>query len=226
MLKPRFSVARPLALCVWLGSIASLALGSCQGPDTFLRTGATGGTGGGGKGSGGSSSGFGGFLGSGGFIGSGGAFGAGGSSFGSGGSSAGGATGTAGTTGSGGARDSGADSTGTGGAMVDANPDLVSNGMGPCMGICSPATEFASAPNYNSPNFLATVGICYETTSSIQGGGCSNCGGRTISINGSTPTGTWPSPLPAPVRGGYCVQVSAGLPDGGAVDYASFYTFH
>jgi hypothetical protein len=92
------------------------------------------------------------------------------------------------------------------------------------MGICAPAIEFASAPNFNSPTFVASVGVCYETTSRLQGGGCSNCGGRTVSVNGATAS-AWPNPLPAAVRGGYCIQVSAGLPDGGAVDYASFYTF-
>ena len=235
MLTPRFSIPRPLAFCLWLGSIAALGIWGCQGPDTFLRK--TDGGAIGGKGSGGSSFGAGGHLGAGGSaggsFGSGGAFGSGGSGaggrIGSGGSSAGGSLGAGGMTGTGGARDGGTDATGAGGGVVDANPDSeggpVSNGMGPCMGICAPATEFVSNKNFMSPTFLTTVAICYETTSPLQGGGCSNCDDRTISINGSTPNGVWPASLPAAVRGGFCIQVSAALPDGGAHDYADFYTF-
>ena len=234
MLKSRFPVARPLALGVWLGSIAAVGFWGCQGPDTFLRkpTG-TGGSGGGNQGLGGGVFAAGGHVGSGGVTGAGGfssgvgggVFGGTGGSFGTGGRiGGGGSLGSGGSFGVGGARDGGADKAD---AIVDAQgPDLTSTGTGPCMGICAPATEFLSAPNYNSPNFGATVAICYETTSHLQGGGCSNCGGRTISINGGTAATSWPNPLPAAVRGGYCIQVSAGLlPDSGAVDYASFYTF-
>lgn len=226
MLKPRSPVARPLTPCLWLGSIAAVGFllsgfAGCQGPDTFLRKPGSG-AGGGSHGSGGSSFGTGGH-GTGGTFGTGGSNGAGG--FGVGGrTGAGGSLGTGGSFGVGGARDGGADATGAGGAVVDASTDLTSNGTGPCMGICAPATEFVSAPNYNSPAFLQSVAACYETTSRLQGGGCSNCGGRAVFVNG-TPGGTnFPSPMPAAVRGGFCIQVSAGT-DGGAVDYASFYTF-
>jgi hypothetical protein len=235
MLKPSLSVARPLSICLWLGSIAALGFWGCQGPDTFLRNGGNGGASGGHP-SGGSSFGAGGRVGAGGTtVGSGGtSFGSGGSGAGgragAGGSATGGTTGGGGVTGTGGARDAGADmTTGAGGAIVDANRDseggIVSDGMGPCMGICAPATEFVSAPNYNSPNFPVSFAACYETTSNLQGGGCSNCQGRTVSVNGSPPASSWPSTLPAAVRGGYCIQVSAQGPDGGAVDFASFYTF-
>ena len=42
MLEPRFPVARPLRLGLWLGSIAAVGFllsgfAGCQGPDTFLR---------------------------------------------------------------------------------------------------------------------------------------------------------------------------------------------
>ena len=46
MLKPRLPVARPLAFSLWLGSIAAVGIWGCQGPDTFLRSGGGTGTGG------------------------------------------------------------------------------------------------------------------------------------------------------------------------------------
>src|SRR5882757_4135203 len=103
MLKPRLPVARSLSFCLWLGSIAAVAIWGCQGPDTFIRKPASG--------LGGSSFGSGGHLGAGGSaggsFGSGGFLGAGGAGMGGhigiGGSAVGGMTGTGGTTGSGGA---------------------------------------------------------------------------------------------------------------------------
>jgi len=102
-------------------------------------------------------------------------------------------------------------------------------GTRPCSGLCTPATVFAfmTAPaSYGSPN-LGTTAACYEvsTTQTIQGGGCSNCTidnpPRTVKINGvSLGSGTWTAPLPAKVRGGYCIQVTAG-----PTVYASFFTF-
>ena len=120
--------------------------------------------------------------------------------------------------------------TGAGGAIVDANRDseggVLSDGTGPCMGLCAPAVVYSQPPNFGSPQFLASQSACYETLSAVHGGGCSNCGGRINSINGvPVPVTGWPATLPAAVRGGYCIQISVGQPGGGAVDYASFYTF-
>ena len=255
MLIPRFSRARRLALwftsLVWLGVIAAAGFGGCQGPDTFLRKDdATGGFGGpgvggtgyggfiGGPGTGGFSPGTGGATGAGG-VGTGGRVGTGGTP-GTGGRSDGGVVGTGGTPGTGGRSDGGVpDVAGTGGMVIvgtggapamDAGNDAdgaVIGGTGPCAGLCAPAVSFVSNPNYNSPNFMLGAAACYETTSPIRGGGCSNCGGRSHAINGMPVSVTgWPSQLPAPVRGGFCIQIGiAGTGDGGALDYASFYTF-
>ena len=172
MLKSRLSVARSLSICLCFGLIATLGIFGgflgCQGPDTFLRNPLNGGAGGGTSfGSGGTSFGSGGHVGAGGSLGSGGTTGSGGSGgsgrlrhgrccggkggrTGAGGSAMGGTTGSAGVTGSGGARDAGADMIVTEPAVrvVDANRDseggIVSNGMGPCMGLCAPAIEFVS----------------------------------------------------------------------------------
>ena len=249
MLTPRFPRARRLVLwsasLVWLGTVAAAGIGGCQGPDTFLRKDDPGGVGG---------SGFGGFIGLGGSIGLGGFVGLGGS-LGIGGGGTGGRVGTGGTVGTGGrgtggtvvvgtggapgtgGRDGGAPDlagsggrVGTGGAPgMDAGGDVeggVVGGTGPCAGLCSPAISFVSDPNFNSPNLTFGMAACYETTSPIRGGGCSNCAGRTHSINGTPVSVTgWPTQLPAPVRGGYCIQIGTGTADGGAFDYASFYTF-
>ena len=100
MLKSRFPAARPLTLCLRLGSIAAIGFilsgfAGCQGPDTFLRK-PDNGAGGGTTGSGGTSFGTGGH-------GTGGTFGTGGTSFGTGGSNgSGGSTGGGGRTGTGG----------------------------------------------------------------------------------------------------------------------------
>jgi hypothetical protein len=228
-------LSRPLALCLWLGSVATVGVWGCQGPDTFLRMPVESGTGGTRNGVGGTNFGVGG-RGTGGTIGTGGAgtgTGTGGAGTGTGGAAAGGSTGAGGMMmGTGGGRDGGLDAPatdvpiGTGGMMVvDANTDVEGGGTGPCAGICAPAVSFVDPPNYNSPAFMFGMSACYETVSAIRGGGCSNCAGRTNSINGTVVNG-WPNPLPAPVRGGYCIQISTGTADGGAFDFASFYTYN
>jgi len=152
---------------------------------------------------------------------------------GAGGRAAGGATGTGGAPGTGGATDGGAaDRPGAGGmvgaggaAGMDAGTDADSGmvgGTGPCAGICSPAVSFSQPPNYGSPQ-LGLGAACFETLSTVNGGGCSNCSGRTMTLNGTpepTTGGNWPGPIPPRVNGGYCVQISAG-----DVAFATFYTF-
>jgi hypothetical protein len=91
----------------------------------------------------------------------------------------------------------------------------------PCTGLCTVQKTFAFTPpaTYSSGN-LGTGAICWETTSSVAGGGCSNFGmgtpARTLSVNGVVMNcGGWT--LPAMRNGGYCIQAPAGTPD-----YAAF----
>jgi hypothetical protein len=94
----------------------------------------------------------------------------------------------------------------------------------PCTGICSNPINFninagggctfggVVQSGCGSPN-LGTSAICYQTTSTLTGGGCNNfTGGRTLSLNGTAEVcdGGWTSPLPAKVNGGYCINVGAG----------------
>jgi hypothetical protein len=229
MLKSRFPVARPLALCVWLGSIAAIGFWGCQGPDTFLRMP---GGGGGSNGSGGTSFGSGGHIGTGGTLGSGGTSGVGGH-IGTGGSlgvggrlGTGGSFGLGGSFGVGGARDGGADMTGVGGSVADANPDseggIVSNGTGPCMGLCAPATVLTgTGPGANN---LGTAPTCHETTSDINFVVCGNYTTKVLTVNGtalSCVTASMTISLPTTkLNGGYCFQTSQG-----DFSYAYFSTY-
>jgi hypothetical protein len=92
-----------------------------------------------------------------------------------------------------------------------------SAGTTPCSAWCTSPLVF-SGPNYQSGN-LGTGAVCRETTAVLHGGNCSNISGRTLTVNGvAMNCGGWT--LPAPVNGGYCVQVTAGTPD-----YTSFATW-
>jgi hypothetical protein len=225
---PRLPFARSLVRCSLVVSAIAAGVWGCQGPDAFFRSGdgAINGSGGAhgqlggttGGGTGGVLGGTGGKA-TGGAPGTGGARGLGGMVTSMGGRGMGGMTASMGgmttslggmTTSSGGATGSGGDS-GSGGAP---------GGTGPCMGLCDNPIVFTTA-SYNSTN-LGTGATCHETTANIQGGGCSNCTGRTFTINGTPETGTgnWPTPLPAKVNGGYCFQATAG-----GLTYATFYTF-
>jgi hypothetical protein len=96
--------------------------------------------------------------------------------------------------------------------------------------LCTNPTPFVFTMNaMGNSGPLGTAATCHEitTTLTIQSGGCSNFNidtgsPRTFKINGTSVlnTGSWGTPLPAKVRGGYCFQATAGMPD-----YASFYTF-
>ena len=105
----------------------------------------------------------------------------------------------------------------------------------PCTGICSnpvvftvsgsPATCTFNGVNTGSCNSGAlgtTNAVCYETLSTLNGGGCSNLDGRTLYVNGTAEpaNGNWTTPLPAKRYGGYCVSAAAG-----GVSYAAFYVW-
>jgi hypothetical protein len=239
MLKPRLSVAPPLGFCLWVGAVALAGFWGCQGPDTFIRKEGSGGTTGAGgfRGAGGAI-GVGGHVGIGGTIGTGTGGGVGGH-IGTGGAVADASTDTGGLTGTGGARDGGVDGpgpdvmTGTGGrAIVDASSDVeggVVAGTGPCAGICDPSTvvtTFTVTPGHDFHSSAATLGLgegCFASTadSIVQGIVCSNFtasgGNRMISVNGvADPTCAFGAPgftVPPKISGGYCFQISAGVPD-------------
>jgi len=234
MLKPKLSVVRPLSICLWLGSIATLGVSGgflgCQGPDTFLRNPVNGGASGGGNGSGGTSFGAGGHVGAGGSLGSGGTTsgsgGSGGSGMGgagmggrvgSGGSPMGGTTGGGGMTGSGGARDASADMvTGAGGAIVDASSDSdagVISGTGPCAGLC--ANPVVLTMTQNPATSLGVGATCHEVPGTVGHIVCGNFTTKVLSINGTAVvcgdvTGSTITVPPTTLNGGYCIQSTAG----------------
>ena len=92
-------------------------------------------------------------------------------------------------------------------------------GTGPCAGLCTPPTIFTVSGSYQSGN-LGTGAVCYQTTSVVHGGNCSNfVSPRTLKVNGTTEacnTGNWSS-IPAARNGGYCIQTTSGNQS-----YASF----
>jgi hypothetical protein len=235
MLTPRLSGVRPLARALpvalpcfgLLGLVAVAGSWGCQGPDTFLRTGA--GAGGSHTGTGGSNFGVGGHAGVGGMTGGGvGGTGAGGSGtggrvgtggiVGTGGNGTAGVTGTGGRiVGTGGARDGGADMAGVGGMIVsdggaDADGSVVS-GTGPCMGFCINPIVLTGATVPSTSQ--GTGATCYEATGTYGGGNCGNfVAPRTFSINGvvvpiCTTGGNFSLPATR-VNGGYCFQSSPG----------------
>jgi hypothetical protein len=56
----------------------------------------------------------------------------------------------------------------------------------------------------NSGNFNTTGAVCFRTAATINGWGCYNTDGRTVSVNNSTPTATCGQmPLPAKWSDGY-----------------------
>ena len=88
----------------------------------------------------------------------------------------------------------------------------------PCTGICSNPTVFTipKPGTYLSPE-LGAWDICYETASSITGGGCSNFEGRTASVNriAQANCGSWT--IPAARNGGFCISAGSGR-----FDFATF----
>ena len=129
-----------------------------------------------------------------------------------GGSHAGGTTGDGGARGAGGVTAAGG-ATATGGAAGTGG----TGGTGPCSGLCASSTTLtatAAAPSYDSPN-LGTGASCWELVASVplHDVGCSNfVAPRTLTVNGQSHdcAGGAIIPLPAPVSGGYCIQVGPG----------------
>jgi hypothetical protein len=242
MLKSRFPVARPLALCVWLGSIAAIGFWGCQGPDTFLRKpaggGGSGGTsfGSGGHVGSGGTNGLGGTNGSGGKLGSGGSPGTGGSvgtggSFGLGGNGGGGRIGAGGTNGSGGTiADAGMGGTFTVfDGSVDSEAGAAARGV--CNNFCSPTAivemfTVTQGMGFHSPQTITAEEWCFATTpgSVASGANCSSFTvsgftGRTLTVNGvAEPNCQMGNFTPPPaVNGGWCFQISAGTPTFAAI---------
>jgi len=85
-------------------------------------------------------------------------------------------------------------------------------GTGACAGLCTPPTIFTLNGSYQSGN-LGTGAVCYQTTSVVHGGNCSNFASpRTLKVNGTTEScdnGNWSS-IPAARNGGYCIQTTSG----------------
>jgi PKD repeat protein len=90
---------------------------------------------------------------------------------------------------------------------------------GACAGLCTSPTIFTINGSYQSGN-LGTGAVCYQTTSIVHGGNCSNfVSPRTVKVNGTTEacgSGNWSS-IPAARNGGYCIQTTSGNQS-----YASF----
>jgi hypothetical protein len=93
-------------------------------------------------------------------------------------------------------------------------------GTGPCAGLCS--NPVSTPPKINSGD-LGTGATCNEVVGTVTGLVCGNfVAPRTFSVNGTSydcvngAGGT----LPAPVKGGFCMQASAGT-----FSYAYFTTF-
>jgi len=82
----------------------------------------------------------------------------------------------------------------------------------PCTGLCSNPVNFSISGSYSSGN-LGTGAVCYQTTSTINGGNCGNfVSPRTLTVNGTTEScsgGNW-SAIPAKRNGGYCIQTTTG----------------
>jgi hypothetical protein len=93
----------------------------------------------------------------------------------------------------------------------DITVTLQSASQSPCASFCSSPTTFTFGNNYQSGS-LGTGAKCMQTTRPVLGGNCGNfANGRTLSINGvSKPCNNQNFTPPAPVNGGYCVQVTPG----------------
>jgi hypothetical protein len=85
-------------------------------------------------------------------------------------------------------------------------------GTTPCTGLCTNPVTFTVSGSYQSGN-LGTGAVCYQTTSTINGGNCGNfVSPRTLKVNGTTEPctgGNWSS-VPARRNGGYCIQTTTG----------------
>jgi hypothetical protein len=70
-----------------------------------------------------------------------------------------------------------------------------------------------------SGNFGTTGAVCYFVEGVIDGWGCANETGRTVTVNG-VGVNCAQMPLPAPLDGGHYFAFSAGM-----YDYAAFYWY-
>jgi hypothetical protein len=131
---------------------------------------------------------------------------------------AGGANGTGGRTGAGGATGTGGAIGGVGGAMagIGGAPGGSDAGVASaCTGIasCNNPTVVTTLPlNATITAAQAQAGVCYEVNRAVTAIGCTNAGGRRITVNGAAFTvtnGTCTGAVPAARMGGYCVQVGA-----------------
>lgn len=89
----------------------------------------------------------------------------------------------------------------------------------PCTGRCGVTpTPITISGSYTYTN-IGTLEVCYETTSALNGGGCTNfVTGRTLKVNGVTMNcGNWDMTTTTRTNGGYCIQASAGDYNYGAV---------
>jgi PKD repeat protein len=85
-------------------------------------------------------------------------------------------------------------------------------GSTPCAGLCTNPVNFTINGSFQSGN-IGTGAVCYQTTSTINGGNCGNfVSARSLQVNGTTEScagGNWSS-VPAKRNGGYCIQTTAG----------------
>ncbi len=90
--------------------------------------------------------------------------------------------------------------------------DCVDPSSGPCASFCANPEIITWSGSYQS-GALGMGASCRETTQAVAGGNCGNfTGGRQLFLNGTSMpcgAGNWPS-LPAPVNGGYCMQITPG----------------
>jgi hypothetical protein len=128
---------------------------------------------------------------------------------GSGGTSAGGASAGRGGTASGGAGAGGAGRGGTGGGGSGSPSGGTGSGS-----TCSDPIEMTDGA---ALSFKTTGPVCIRVTEQVDGWGCSNDAGRTVSVNGVAVT-CGQMPLPARMSGAYYFSFTAGT-----FSYAALY---
>ncbi len=82
---------------------------------------------------------------------------------------------------------------------------------------CSPAIDIVGT---NSGNFNTLSAVCYRTQATVNGWGCSNCDGRTVTINNVLEPGSTGSAATAWTDGYTYFAVTAGTET-----YAALYYF-
>jgi hypothetical protein len=74
----------------------------------------------------------------------------------------------------------------------------------------------------NSGAFGTAGAVCYFVDAMFNTWACSNLGGRTVSVNGGTPSATCGGALPARIDGGYYFEFSASPTN---ISYTDFYWY-